>query len=151
MSDGSHHAQEDNAAVDARRKVIEFFIPIEVKPKQSFRASRRGGYSDTAVKANAKSLAWDVKPHVPPKPLDCPVVVSYVFWFQWGPRHSKKFRSTGSRPKMTAPDLGNLEKQMDDVLELAGMVENDSRICMREHSSKLWGDKSGVWVEVKTR
>jgi Holliday junction resolvase RusA-like endonuclease len=131
-------------------EIASFFIPIEVMPKQSFRVSRRGGYSDREVKANAKSLAFHATMHRPAKPLDCPVVVSYMFCFEWGPRHSKKFRSQPTRPKMTIPDLGNLEKQMDDVLELAGMVTNDSRIYRRNYSGKVWCSRTGVEVTVET-
>lgn len=131
-------------------KIASFFIPIEVMPKQSFRASRRGGYSDRKVKANATALAWEVKPHVLVTPLDCPVVVSYVFCYVWAKTHSQTFRSQPTRPKMTEPDLGQLEKQMDDVLELAGMVKNDSRICGRAYSGKVWTHQSGVEVTVET-
>lgn len=131
-------------------EIASFFIPVEVMPKQSFRKTARGGYSDREVTANAKRLAWAVKEHAPPKPLDCPVVVSYMFAFGWRPKHSKKFRSQPTRPKMTTPDLGNLEKQMDDVLELAGMVKNDSRIYRRISSGKYWAPLSGVQVKVET-
>lgn len=130
-------------------EIASFFIPIEVMPKQSFRVSRRGGYSDREVKANAQVLASYVLGHRPEKPLDCPVVVGYVFLFEFRPSHGLAFRSS-RRPKMTKPDLGNLEKQMDDVLELARMVKNDSRIFRRGQSSKHWDKKSGVWVTVGT-
>ncbi len=131
-------------------EIASFFIPIEVMPKQSFRASRRGGYSDRAVKANAQVLASYAMGHRPAKPLDCPVVVSYVFCFAWAKTHSQKFRSQPTRPRMTKPDLGNLEKQMDDVLELAGMVKHDSRICRRAYSGKVWTHRSGVEITVET-
>jgi Holliday junction resolvase RusA-like endonuclease len=128
---------------------IEFFIPIEVLPKQSFRKARHGGYTDKAIKANAEALAVHARKHAPRPALDRPVVVSYTFYFAWAKTHSKKFRAQPAQPKITIPDLGNLEKQMDDVLQLARIVKNDSRIYRREDSAKLWADRSGVAVIVK--
>ena len=46
------------------------------------------------------------------------------------------------------PDLGNLEKCVEDALESAGWLTNDSLIAKRE-SEKLYGTEPGIWVAVQ--
>ena len=46
------------------------------------------------------------------------------------------------------PDLGNLEKLLDDALEKGGWVVNDSQIAVRLRSRKIYGVEPGYVVEV---
>ena len=136
--------------------MIEFFVPYEVKPKGNSKKIVRMGRFTKLVeppksKANAAALTMLCAAHSPAKPLDGPVAASYRFQYAWRVQDTKR-RAKGKLPttvpKDTSPDLGNLVKQLDDVMEAGGFVANDAQIWM--HSvSKVWADRPGVWVKLE--
>ena len=46
------------------------------------------------------------------------------------------------------PDLGNLEKLLDDALEKGGWVANDSQIAERRRSRKVYGTEPGYVIVI---
>lgn len=130
---------------------IEFFVPFGVVAKQGGRYAVRGGraihYQPSRVMRNASLLVTAAREYAPAVPWVGPVEVSYRFQFPW--RKAEPMRNRERRmPKDTQPDLGNLEKQMDDVLETAGLIKNDAQIAVRI-SEKIWCEASGVRVVVE--
>lgn len=130
--------------------MIEFFIPVECRPKQSFRAGAGGvAYTPKPIKVNAQTMAVFAAKHRPREPINEPVSVEYVFQSPYLIR-DKKARAAGATvPDETAPDLGNLEKQLEDVLENVGIVSNDARIW-RKSSRKVRTLQAGVQVRIWT-
>lgn len=128
---------------DGMTKPIEFFIPVQVLPKQSFRHGKGHAYTPARITDNAGALVIYARGHRPDEPFVGPVIVSYQFCF----RTPKGMSLLGL--KETIPDLGNLEKQMDDVLQAAGFfARGDQQIARREVSEKVWTDREGVRVRI---
>lgn len=121
---------------------IEFFIPVRVLPKQSFRAAGRSGYTDPRIKANAEELAYYAGRYAYEFPLEGPLRVELVFQFPW--RNSDKKRQK-ARPKDTRPDCDNLCKQVCDVLQACGFYNDDAQLA-DVHIRKVWTDYEGVQV-----
>ena len=117
--------------------MIEFFVPGEIKPKGNSKNIVRSKSGQTflvepaANTANANALRVLFAQYAPPKPLEGPVRVTYQIRYAWRKGDSKKRRALEMVPKDTAPDLGNLEKQLDDALQAAGFLVNDSQIVCR--------------------
>jgi len=137
---------------------IEFFIPIQVLPKQTNRnriATNREGkryaarYTPAEVRANAEALALYAKQHVPNRPLRGPVRAVFEFWFPFRVRASKVAKKRGWLSKDTAPDNDNLSKQLCDVLEACGFFEVCDAQISRQEMSKFWGHEVGVDVRLE--
>ena len=118
------------------KRTIDFFIPVVVKPKQSFRAGRRHNYTDPKVKANAKDIAKYTARFWPDKPLEGPISATFVFVFPWTNRDRKQSNAhvipcpypwQGGRGQVG--DYDNLAKQIGDVLQKQGFFANDAQIC----------------------
>lgn len=129
---------------------IEFFVPFPVKPKNKVAHVIRGGkiaaFPDQKVFKNAQSLASLCMPYRPEKPIEGPVMVRYLF-------KSRKpvSRKKSDHRKDTRADLGNLIKQMDDVLCECGFFKDDSQIWSYGNSCKVWSltdNDLGVYVVV---
>ena len=138
---------------------IEFFIPVEVLPKQTKRnriaTNRRTGrqytarYTPAEVRANAEALALYAKRHVPNRPLRGPVLALFTFWFPFPARTSKSAVRHGWLKKHTAPDLDNLSKQLCDVLEGCGFFEVCDGQISDQQMLKLWGPRKYIGVNVR--
>jgi Holliday junction resolvase RusA-like endonuclease len=137
---------------------IEFFVPWTVKPKGNSKTIVHGKNGRTYLiepkknRENADALKLLFAQHAPPQPLEGPVRVEYRVTYGWLGKHGKRLRALGRRiPKTTRPDLGQLEKQLDDVLEAAGFVADDAQIVERE-SCKCHGTRPGVevWIMPST-
>lgn len=136
--------------------MIEFFVPYGVSPKGNSKKIVRIGRFTKLVeppksRANAAALTMLCAAHSPAKPLEGPVAASYRFQYAWRVQDAKR-RARGklpeSIPKFTSPDLGNLVKQLDDVLEACGFVANDAQIW--SHSvCKVWSDRPGVLIRLE--
>jgi len=123
---------------------LEFFIPHEVRPKQSFRTARGVNYTPKAIKQNAAALQTLLLQHCPRVPLAGPLRLDIVFQFPWRMAEPKKNKRK-ARPKDTKPDFDNLCKQLCDVLQSMGFFVNDSQIA-DIHVRKVWTDSPGVQV-----
>jgi Holliday junction resolvase RusA-like endonuclease len=139
--------------------MIEFFVPGEIKPKGNSKnivRSKSGQaflVEPAANTANANALRVLFAQHAPPKPIEGAVWVCYQIQYAWRKGDSKKTRELRMVPKDTAPDLGNLEKQLDDALQAAGFLVNDSQIAARgDHGDLRHGkflcDSPGVHVQI---
>lgn len=136
---------------------IEFIIPWRVAPKQSVRVGtkftsgrvlRKTFRQTKKIKRNAASLALYARRHCPDPPLEGPLRVSYVVTYPYLKRHTKRERAAGPIPKDARPDVDQLAKQLNDVLEAVGFFRDDGQIAQL-HVSKRWGAMPGVWVAVE--
>ncbi len=141
--------------------VIEFFTPGEIKGKGNSKSIIRLGNGRMSLvepaknKANATALRFLFAQHAPAAAITGPVRVTYQVQYAWRKGHSQKFRACGMRPKDTRPDMGQLEKQIDDAIEAAGLIVDDAQICQRctagslRHGKFLCG-APGVHVRIET-
>ena len=137
--------------------MIKFHVPYEVVGKGNALKPiiRPGGSFGLAqpkhVTANALTLHGEFLKFRPEKPFDVPVWVSYCIVYPWRTVDRKK-REKGKfgemEPKETRYDLGQLTKQLDDVLQRCGFVRDDALIAEYRHVGKYWGDDHRVGVEV---
>lgn len=137
--------------------VIEFFIPFKVLPKGNSKKIVKCGRFTKLVEparnaANADTLKLLCVQHRPLTPILGPVTVVYRFQFVWRKADAQR-RAKGKLPDWmpcdTGKDLGNLTKQMDDVLESAGFFANDSQIWCYGETEKVWADNPGVHVRIE--
>jgi Holliday junction resolvase RusA-like endonuclease len=130
--------------------MIEFFVPVTIVPKQSDRTTIRNGrirhYQPKQVTANAKTIAFWVRRHVPAEPLTGPIAIEVRFAFPW-PASVPEGDRRSWRPKDTKPDLDNCVKQFLDVLQSCGMFKNDAQVW---HTTpcKVWDNKPGIKVKI---
>jgi Holliday junction resolvase RusA-like endonuclease len=136
--------------------MICFFVPYEVKPKgnskQIYRTKDGRSFIGETDKhrQNERNLITLFAQHAPEQPLEGPVAVTYYFKYPWRTNHSKKIRAKGQIHKATAPDLGQLTKRCDDVLQACGFVRNDSQIASYGNTEKVYCDRTGVFVQIRT-
>jgi Holliday junction resolvase RusA-like endonuclease len=138
---------------------IEFFVPYEVKPKGNSKTIVRSKSGRVFLiepkknKVNADTLRLMFCQHSPAKPFDGPVRVCYQIQYAWRKGDSAKLRALKMVPKVTRPDLGQLEKQIDDVMQAAGFVVDDAQIVSRGDSNglvhgKFLADRPGIHVRI---
>ena len=139
--------------------LAQFEIPHLVKPKgnsrQPFMNPKTGKMMlPTPPKAakNAENLASLCALLRPKEPFEGPLRVTYVYKSPWRKSDLQKRRrgKTVSNLRFTGSDLGNLDKQLDDVLQNCGFFKNDSQISSRGAGhGKRWADQGGVSVTIE--
>ena len=147
--------------------MIEFFCAGEVKGKGNSKSIVRSKSGRTFLiepkrnRDNAMTLAALFSQHAPAKPLEGPVRVTYQIQYAWRKGDSAKVRAMGMVPKATRPDLGQLEKQIDDACQAAGLIVDDSQIVRRCDSfagiplknylqhGKFFADSPGLHVRIE--
>lgn len=136
---------------------IEFFVHWVVRPKQSVRHRivRPGkgapfvqSYQPAALRQNEAELIATMQQHRPSKPLSGPIAAIYEFHYPWRSNEPQKNKARGCIPKTTRPDLGQLDKQIEDCLERGGLIANDSMIWRRT-SSRFWSGQQGVRIRLE--
>lgn len=108
-----------------------YFVEGVPVPKQSFRASRHGGYIDPRVKAWEEAVGWESRRWYP-EPLTCEVNVDLTFYL------------ADNRRK----DLDNLSKGTMDGMK--GIVfADDCQVVKLTLSKVLRKERPGVYVSVE--
>lgn len=131
-----------------------FTFDIEPKPVQSFRFAAKNGH---VVKFQKKDVL-DYKNFLRLQAIDQensahfytdkPIVVrNLIFSFPWLSNATKKDKAKGLIPRSTKPDTDNLEKALWDALE-GVFFKNDSQICRKCDVVKIYGEKSGIYLEL---
>ena len=107
-------------------------------------------------KAEAKAAAL-LRAVAPPIPFSVPVVLHVSIKLPIRPSWTKtkkaearagRIKPTKSTSGGTIPDLGNLEKLIDDALEKGGWLTNDGLIAQRR-SEKIYADEPGYEITVR--
>lgn len=132
------------------KRSLSFAIPYIVNPKQSMRIGMRGSrpcsFQDPKVIRNADALAALMLPHRPESPLVGPIKESVRFVYPWLKKHPNKVRA-GFLEKDTRPDIEQLLKQLNDVMERMGFFDNDAQVAVVE-ASKVFGPTPLVQIEL---
>jgi Holliday junction resolvase RusA-like endonuclease len=144
--------------------VLEFFVPGAIKGKGNSKSIVRAGDGRTYLiepkknRDNAMTLTALFAQHAPPKPIEGPVRVTYQIQYAWRKSDSAKVRAKGVIPKATRFDLGQLEKQIDDCCQAAGLILDDAQITERGamwrsarllRHGKFFCDQPGVWIRIE--
>ncbi len=143
-------------------RLFKLWIPGAVTPKQSTRVTVRGGrahgYQPAKVKnyeAYVRGLAAEewrhlrydyIKNKIFGETLDQPIELMATFWV---PRPKSRGVKRYPHPDRK-PDLLNMLKPIEDAIEAAGVLCNDSRVCQMQ-LWKRYADKEhpiGVLVEL---
>ena len=131
---------------------VRFFLPYRPIPKQSYRASKFGGYQPKrvtdfkslvilAAKKAAAEQGWEKS--------DGPLLLRLVFKFRC-PASAKKADKEMTRWHIKRPDLDNIEKAITDGL--APLMGDDSQVCSKisEKIILKMGEVEGVDVLLET-
>jgi len=118
--------------------IIEFVVgPIKPKAKQSVRFGKGGAFKPKVMRDWEKKFAKLIRPHRPPKPLSVPLRVDIVAIYPRPKYMQFKYKKTGlyKYPKgmiwfASRPDIVNLRKPVEDVMEDEGFYEDDKQIVM---------------------
>jgi Holliday junction resolvase RusA-like endonuclease len=102
--------------------------------------------SDTVSKNEQELLRW-LYYRASGDPIDEAIAVDITVFQEWPKATSKKQRARGTAWNFKQPDRDNLTKQVQDLLEKAGFVANDSRI-VAGNVQKQYADFSGLYVKI---
>lgn len=103
--------------------VFEIFIPVPPVPK-SYRISRGRTSLGDKCRKYQHDVSVMLEKHAPEKPFDAAMWVEYTFYMT-RPLSGKDLKYPERKP-----DTDNLVKSLQDCLERANIVKNDSRIVM---------------------
>lgn len=109
---------------------------IEGRPitkKNSMQRTRYGLIQSKQYRAYEQSALWQIKPHRPEKPIDCAVTMTAKYYMRDG---------------RGWPDLFGLVQATADILEKAGVIEDDGYIANIDGSCIAGIDKERPRVEV---
>lgn len=102
---------------------FEVFVPITPVPKSYRIYGKRTVLGDRCRKYQHE-VTQILEKHAPEKPFDDSLWVEYIFYIS-RPISSKNLTYPNKKP-----DHDNLVKSLQDCLEMAGVVKNDSRIVL---------------------
>ena len=102
-------------------------------------------YTKDKVENARRLFLYELKPHRPKKPIEGPVKLSVILYFD------VKNRSLWGKPKTTKPDTDNYLKLLKDCMTEAGYWIDDA-LVVDEHVKKYYAEKATIyvyWEEVK--
>lgn len=100
-------------------------------------------FDNKRVKEARKLLIENLAPHKPVKPIQGPVELSVVWFFQ------TKRKSDDGQYKVTRPDTDNLQKLLKDCMTQVGFWSDDAQV-VSEHVEKRWTyDHPGIVVSIR--
>ena len=132
---------------------LSYFVPGRPVPKQSYRASKFGGYQPKRVtdfKKVAQLIANNAAKKQGWKKADGPLLLKLVFRFRC-PSSARKADRLIYRWRKERPDLDNLLKSIIDSLSQS-LMEDDSQICCVVSIKIIakQGDPEGTSVTLET-
>lgn len=131
-------------------------IPLAPKPFQrtgwsgETRTGKRYRVNPPAYTAYKEQLGWYLKPFAPQEMIvkeAVSVVLISVFKFpnNWSLKKREEMRAS---PRAVGADVDNLGKSMLDAMQGVRWFKNDYQVAHLE-SIKVWGDKSGMILDVE--
>ena len=126
--------------------MIDFTITGNPQAQKRHRPSARGGYYDPSSKEK-KEICLQIARYKPKKPYAGEISLKLVFYM---PRPKHHYRTGKFKHLLkekckdivyhsVKPDLSNLIKLYEDVLENANFYVNDSQICAL-YAEKMYGE-----------
>lgn len=97
-------------------------------------------FKKAKVSGIRKMMEWKMKPYRPSHPVENPVRLFLVLYFDI------KDRSKWGKPKQTRPDLDNFCKECIDAMVSIGFFKDDALICDL-HIKKYYAEKASIYVE----
>jgi len=127
-------------------KMNHFFLPMKV-PTKTFQEKKLRTVKGRAVLYTPPELMEirqkyisALMPYAPPVPAEGPISLYLMFCF-------KDEKHKLGTPKITKPDLDNLEKGLVDCMTKCNFWNDDSQICL-EYISKSYEIHEGIYIEV---
>lgn len=128
---------------------MKLFIPVE--PMGAVRMTQRGKFVKPSAQRYLnykKAVGWHIKQHWRREPTDAPVSVTVKFVMPIPPSWPKvKQHSHVGMPHKNRPDIDNLIKGFLDSAN--GIIWTDDKRITGINSSKVYGKKPGIAVEVE--
>lgn len=135
--------------INRERLLCSFLAPMTPKAKQSFRASRFGGFQPKAIVTAEYEIGMVAKMAMRGAlPSPNPIHLECEFRFIVPASASKRRREsmlTAEWP-VKPPDLDNLVKLAGDALK--GIVYVDDKQIVDMHLRKRWSTADGVFIKV---
>ena len=78
----------------------------------------------------------------PSEPLSGPLVATWKLVWSTDGKHKQ------GEAKTTRPDVDNVIKTLNDLLESCHVIENDAMVCDLR-VQKMYGNPAGIWVRIE--
>lgn len=124
---------------------IQGFLPM-VPPNvthNDLEVHRIGGHATIGKSARLREAEAELTARLsrmaPTRPLTGAVRCEVRLCWPTNGRHRQ------GEPKLTKPDVDNVEKTLLDCCKRAGLIEDD-RFVVDSRVSKAWADPCGVWI-----
>lgn len=130
--------------IDNTKPLISF-LWLGTPPRttaQQRKHSTRGHYRTIKHKVAVATLRAVAEKYAPKEPFKGPLVLDLDFYFE------KEGVGPQPIPKTTRPDRDNLQKDMQDALQVTGYFEDDAQIY-NGRTGKWWADFGGIAVTIR--
>lgn len=133
--------------VTAQHKGAQIIIP-KTWPQQPLPKPFIHWFTKKEIEQAEKLLAAQLAPFRPAAPFQGPLKLVAEWTFPWRTSEPKKNRAAGWMFKDTAPDCGNSNKALEDVMQREGFFINDSQLAFVT-MIKFWGDRPGIKITLE--
>lgn len=130
-------------------QVMHFFLPMEKPPtithqEKKVRCVRNKPiiYEPQELKDARAKFESALAPHRPTKPLEGGVRLTTKWGWSCGTKHYD------GEYKITKPDVTNMIKLFEDVMEDLGFFKDDAQVCSG-HNEKFWAKIPGIYVDIQ--
>ena len=125
---------------------LSFFAPMKAIPgstKQEHGANHKTGkyYSHAGWREAEEKIRAALLPFRPAGLLTGPLSLKVVWSYPAGKSHR-----TGD-PKVSRPDLDNLQKGLQDIMQSLGFFANDGAIVHLD-AAKAYGEHAGIYIRI---
>lgn len=127
---------------------LHFRIKLQPVPKQSFRATKYGGYQTSKIKNYEHEIKKHVLSQIPDRyrmpEKDFPVEISYIFAYKLLKKHKNK---NIDYVKLTTPDIDNLIKPVNDALQ--GLIFYQDQQINKIKATKIHSNDYGIYLDIR--
>lgn len=134
---------------------LSFFVPIiprgQARVRHTVRGSRPVAYKSKDQQADERTLEALMMPHVPDVPLSGMLSLSLVITMPIPASFSKPKTALALHRSLrptTKPDLSNVLKHVEDVMQRMRFFEDDKQI-VDIYCCKIYGDHPGYRVHLR--
>jgi Holliday junction resolvase RusA-like endonuclease len=117
--------------------LVAYAVMRRGEPHGRIRKSDRLKDYEDRFEAHVKSVAAEIT-----DTLDGPLRETVKLCYSPGTKHM------AGAPKMTKPDVDNVVKTLNDVLEHVGIIANDSRVCDLR-VIKAYSEPAGIFIRIE--
>lgn len=117
-------------------------VPKTTAQQKKFNTKTKTFYKTNDLKVAEMLLRNAFQKYVPAEPFTTAIKMTVVWQFN----HTKK--SKEGQYKDTAPDLDNLQKNLQDILAKMGFYNNDAKI-VELTTSKIYSENTGIRITIE--